>query len=492
MKYSLSRTLAILCIALSPIFSFAIPPHQQYRFSYENVLGTSFDLKLSAVSEERSNYAETEAFKEIDRLSAILSSYNPNSEFSQWQKTNNRAVKVSTELFEVFTLFNQWQAKTAGALNPAVASVINLWKQADQTQQLPSADQLQQAVAEVQQAHWTLNAANQTATHLTQTPLVFNTFVKSYIINKVADRLMSIDGISAVLVNIGGDIVTKGKEIEQIYIVDPKRLQLSSTLEVENKAIATSGNYMRGFSINGKWYSHIIDPKTGMPVSEIISATVIAKDAINAGALATAFNVMSIEKAIELAKQEGVEYQIIAKNGQHFESDGWKAMEVKTSAIAPTKEGNWNKSNEVAISLELKRFEGRSHRPFVAIWIEDGQKNTVRNLALWYNKPRWLPDLKEWHHKNGSGYQNGGKEIGSISSATRPAGSYTLVWDGKNDAGEFVNTGEYTIYIEVAREHGTYQLMKQTVNCKHKEAQFTLPGNEEVVSASVEYRKISK
>jgi hypothetical protein len=151
----------------------------------------------------------------------------------------------------------------------------------------------------------------------------------------------------------------------------------------------------------------------------------------------------------------------------------------------------WNKDFEVAVNFELMRFDGRARRPFVAIWVDDSNKKTVRTVALWFNKARWLPDLKEWFHKNTDTYQNGTKDVFSISSATRPAGTYTIKWDGKNDDGEYVAPGNYTVYIEVAREHGTYQIMKQDIICKGKAQKFNLGSNPEVSAASVEYRKVT-
>jgi hypothetical protein len=269
-------------------------------------------------------------------------------------------------------------------------------------------------------------------------------------------------------------------------------------LEIAGKAIATSGDYRRGYSINGKWYSHIVDPRTAKPVSEIISATVVSCSAIDAGALATAFNIISLDEARELAATiPGTEYLIITADGGHVESDGWKQMEkitspAKTSIIttADPKQKSWKTDYEVAINLELMRFEGRSRRPFVAVWVEDSKQQTIRTVALWFNKPRWLPDLKEWFHNNKDKYINGPTDVYSISSATRAAGAYTLKWDGKDDKGEYVKQDNYTIFIEVAREHGTYQLIKQDISCKNKTVEFTLPVNAEVNSASIEYRKI--
>jgi hypothetical protein len=103
-----------------------------------------------------------------------------------------------------------------------------------------------------------------------------------------------------------------------------------------------------------------------------------------------------------------------------------------------------------------------------------------------------LPDLKEWYRKNQADYKPGLKDMNTISSATRPAGNYTIKWDGKNDDGEYVNADNYTICIELAREHGTYQIIKQEVACKSKAGEYPLQGNAEVKAASIEYKKNSK
>jgi thiamine biosynthesis lipoprotein ApbE len=498
MKWLTAVFFGALIFALGSSFKHSNPGPQLYVSSFENVLGTSFDLKVKAISEQRSDLAEKLALDEIDRLSSIVSSYDPNSEFSRWQRTRGDHVKISPDLFEVFRLFDQWRTATGGALDPAAGKIIQLWKEAEAKQELPHSSSLQEAILLVKQKHWELDSDKGTAIHLSSVPLVFNTFVKSYIISKVADKLMAAEGISAVVVNIGGDIVVRGDHHELIRVSDPvadgENDRPISTLVIGDKAIATSGNYRRGYSINGKWYSHIVDPRTGMPVDHILSAAVVADNAVDAGALATAFNVMRAEEAMKLAAEKGAEYELITSDGERISSKGWPALKAKPVVTAAPaialKQGNWNKEYEVAVTFELMRFEGRSRRPFVAVWVEDGKKKTVRTVALWFNKPRWLPDLKEWFHKNSDTYQNGTKDVFSISSATRPPGTYTIKWDGKDEAGEFVNSGTYTVYIEVAREHGTYQLIKQEVICKNKAQKFVLAGNAEVSSASVEYRKV--
>ncbi len=127
------------------------------------------------------------------------------------------------------------------------------------------------------------------------------------------------------------------------------------------------------------------------------------------------------------------------------------------------------------------------------MWIEDKDHLPVRALALWYKKPRWLPDLRAWSRANRlhAMPENTGLS-GSVSGATRPAGKYMLRWDGKDNQGKLVNPGKYTVYIEAAREHGTNQLMRQEIDFNGAPKQFNLPGNIEIASASLDYRKKSR
>lgn len=86
---------------------------------FENVLGTSMELKVMAGSAKDASMAEAAAAREITRLQKILSGYDVGSEFSRWLKTSNEAVRISPELFEVLGLFDQWRITTGGALDGA-------------------------------------------------------------------------------------------------------------------------------------------------------------------------------------------------------------------------------------------------------------------------------------------------------------------------------------------------------------------------------------
>ncbi len=158
-------------------------------------------------------------------------------------------------------------------------------------------------------------------------------------------------------------------------------------------------------------------------------------------------------------------------DGKRIESDGWKNEASTLVPVVPvsnnaavSKAKDWDTKYELAINLELATIEGtRIRRPFVAVWVTDEEKKPVRLLALWFNKPKWLNDMRSWYATYYGQFSAGQNSISSTSSATRSPGKYTLKWDGKDDNGNLVKQGTYTVFIEAAREHGTYQLMRQEI-----------------------------
>src|SRR5262249_28097089 len=132
-------------------------------FKRENVLGTSFELKVLASSEAASSRAEAAAIAEIGREDAILSSWKPDSEFSRWFRTSGQAVRGAPELSDVLTAFARWRARTNGALDAAAEAVPRTWSAAARQGRPPTADELARAVAAVGQPHWKLNPATRTA-----------------------------------------------------------------------------------------------------------------------------------------------------------------------------------------------------------------------------------------------------------------------------------------------------------------------------------------
>ena len=126
----------------------------------------------------------------------------------------------------------------------------------------------------------------------------------------------------------------------------------------------------------------------------------------------------------------------------------------------------------------------------LAVWVRDAENRPVRAISLWSEKPRYLDELRNWYRDYPMVTRFGGELSPSISSATRPPGKYTLRWDGKDDKGNPVKPGKYTILVEAAREHGGYDLMRQEVDFDGKTpVQFTLPAGNEIAGVQLDYGK---
>jgi FAD:protein FMN transferase len=440
----------------------------------ENILGTSLDMKIAAQTFEWAEKAEAQVLAEISRLQQILGSAGSHNEFARWMASSKgEAVAVSAEISEVLNLFDDWNAKTDGAIHAASEEIARHWKEGK---------------VDVNEAHWSLGEG--TATRLTDAELRLHTFTKGYVMEKAAAVAMASPGVHGLVLNVGGDILVKGDWTEPVRVSDPhldaENGASLGVVSLENKSIATSGNYRRGEAFNGQWISHIMDPRSGMPAQDVVSATVIHPDAVTAGALATAFNVLSVSESKELAANyQDLDYLIVTKNGEQITSDSWLATNPETSiSMVNLKEKLWAANQELLINIQVADLGGGARRPYVAVWVEDSNHKPVRRLALWYRKPRWLPDLRSFSEAQ----RESPIDLMSITSATRSAGNYSLVWDGKNDQGQFVEQGNYTIYIEAAREHGSYQLMKQSMKFDGKAKTQAIAGNEELSAASLVYR----
>jgi thiamine biosynthesis lipoprotein len=464
-------------------------------FHHENVLGTSLALKVKTPDGATALRAESAVLAEIDRCNGILSAWDSNSEFSRWMATKGTAEKVSPELIEVLSLFDAWRMHTGGALDASAETATRLWKTAALEQRRPAAEEKVAAVNAMKAAHWRVDRDAGTAVHLDDAPIALNSFAKSYISGRAADAALAA-GATGVLLNLGGDLVVRGALTERVAIANPaadaENDMPLDMLHIQNRAVATSGGYRRGVEIDGEHISHLFDPRTAEPALHVASATVVAPDAVEAGALATAFAVMQPDETAALAsRMRHVDYMLVMADGSRVTSAGWsgqQAPHIVRAAYAPRAAAP--AAFDLMITLELARIEDpRYRRPYVSVWVEDKDHFPVKTIALWFQKPRWLSELKSWYHDDQIRTMAEGTDLStSISAATRPPGKYTLRWDGKDNAGKAVKPGHYTICVEAAREHGTYQIIRQEIDFDGRTAkQMTLPGGTEIGGVTLDY-----
>ena len=272
---------------------------------YERVLGTSLELQIVADTLEMCRAAERVVLQEIDRLECIFSAYRPDSELRCWQRTYASREAVSQELATVLQAAEFWRQRTENAFHPAVEALTRLWREGAEQGTEPSACALQQTVEEMREPLWEVDGRHKTACRWTRLPVTLNAIAKGYILDRACITAIQQPRVRAVLVNIGGDIRHIGESPVSVHIADPFSPQDNAvpiaTLRLQNRGVATSGNYRRGFQIGECRHSHLLDPRTGYPVETVVSASVIAERAMFADVFTTAFSVMQAEESLRMA-----------------------------------------------------------------------------------------------------------------------------------------------------------------------------------------------
>lgn len=241
---------------------------------------------------------------ELKRVDFSLSPFNKQSIISKINRNEN--VKTDKMFTDVFILAQSISKETDGAFDITVAPLVNAWGFGfkNGTKPTPHAiDSLKQIVG-----YEKISLTNETVRKKdSRMMLDCSAIAKGYACDVIASFLRK-KGIENFMVEIGGEIVTRGINSERlpwkIGVTKPvddtldTKQELQTVLNVTNKAMATSGNYRNFYYKNGKKYAHTIDPKTGQPVQHnILSATVLADNCATADAYATAFMVMGLDKA---------------------------------------------------------------------------------------------------------------------------------------------------------------------------------------------------
>ncbi|MHB1559105.1 MAG: FAD:protein FMN transferase, partial [Isosphaeraceae bacterium] len=262
-----------------------------YAFYHENVMGTSLELRVQAIDEASARRAEAMVLGRIDRDASIFSGYDPGSEFSRWQSGARGGANISAELFEVLRASDAWHTLSRGAFDPRVEVFSRLWADCARRDRLPAEDELRRARAAMEAPAWRLDPVGRTARRISECPVSLNGIAKGYIVGRACEAAIGeVPGVTGVMLNVGGDLRVRGDIEGVIGIVAPWADSESSEplafVRVRDRSVATSGRSQRGFWIGGRWYSHVIDPRTGRPVDRVASATGIAASSVAAAAVA--------------------------------------------------------------------------------------------------------------------------------------------------------------------------------------------------------------
>lgn len=264
--------------------------------------------------------AVKEAVLEIRRLDGLFSTGNPFSDISVLNREKASETAPETALLGARAL--ELYTMTDGSFDPTIYPVMRLWGFTDKNYRVPSEDELQKALAQVNGSLVTVSE-KQIALGEDQ-ELDLGGIAKGYTSARVMEIFRE-HGIKSAIVNLGGNVQTLGERPSgggwTIGIRDPRGespQDLMGAVTVSDKAVITSGGYERFFEEAGKTYIHIVDPKTGRPVeNDLASVTIVSPDGTLADGLSTALYVMGLENAISFWKANSDRFDCVLIDSQN-------------------------------------------------------------------------------------------------------------------------------------------------------------------------------
>ena len=305
------HALAIFCIvglSLGAVNALD-PPLTRYEFS-EPHMGTLVRITLFAADEATAKKSAKAAFDRIEELNRSMSDYIDDSELMRLSKSSGGLpVAVSDDLFTVLEMSQEVARLSGGAFDVTVGPVVQLWRRSRRTRELPPPDALKTALAVVGYRKMRLDRQTRTVQLLVAgMRLDVGGIAKGY----AADMMLAVlrrFGVTRAMIAVGGDIAVGEPPPEtngwKIGVDTPagKNGPTNFVLLLKNQAVSTAGDANQNVTIDGKRYSHIVDPRTGMGLIGKRSVTIVAKTGLVTDGFDTAICVMGREKGMKLVEE---------------------------------------------------------------------------------------------------------------------------------------------------------------------------------------------
>nr|MCU0539772.1 FAD:protein FMN transferase [Desulfobacterales bacterium] len=289
-------------------------------------MGTTYHVKVVAGSAAAVKGTKDKIERRLEEINRSMSPYLPESEISRFNRFRETGAEfpVSTDFLRVMQAAAQVYAMTGGAWDGTVNPLVDLWGfgRGGRRDRAPAPEAIAALMAEVGFDAIEIREHGALVKRRGDVSLDLSSIAKGYGVDAVAEVLRR-SGFTDFLVEIGGETAASGKRSDgkpwRVGISRPapdaRVDDLHAVIALRDQALATSGDYRNFFIHNGVRYAHIIDPRTGYPVSShVVSASVLAPDCTLADGLATALIVMGAERGLALIERtEGVEGLIVVE-----------------------------------------------------------------------------------------------------------------------------------------------------------------------------------
>lgn len=293
------------------------------------LMGTYVSITIGDASNKKGRLADL-AFQEIGRVQQLLSTYESNSEISRLNSVGQLS-NSSIEIMDVISRALYFGSVSGGAFDITVKPLLDLYQRCHRLEKRhPSVYELATAKSLVDFRNVVVKDDSSIIFRTAGTQITADAIAKGYIIDRVIDVLRKNDVHSA-FVDIGGDSRAIGEKSDgspwYVALQDPRDPNhYLALIPLRDQAVATSGDYERYFMDDKKTH-HIFDPRNGLPANSLISATITAKTAMDADALATTVFVLGSEEGMSLIHRlDGVEALVITENRTVLMSRGFETV----------------------------------------------------------------------------------------------------------------------------------------------------------------------
>jgi thiamine biosynthesis lipoprotein len=298
------------------------------RISYEEPhMGTKFRILVYATDKTGADKASKAAFERVADLDRIMSDYQATSELMRLcAKAGGDPAPVSDELFFVLNKAQEVSKLSDGAFDVTVGPVVKLWRRARRTQKMPDKEQLAKALELVGYEKVKLDPKKKTVQLAKEgMQLDLGGIAKGYAADE-AIAVLKKHGLTRALVAAGGDIAVSGPPPDadgwkiEIEAADDAEDKPRRTLLLHDAGVSTSGEKEQYVEIDGKRYSHIVDPKTGIGLIGRQSVTVVAPNGITSDSMTKVVSVLGPEKGLAIIeKVEGTSSLVVRKGENGYE-----------------------------------------------------------------------------------------------------------------------------------------------------------------------------
>jgi thiamine biosynthesis lipoprotein len=312
--YAMDKFIPIIFVIIMLFFPATAGAKREHLIA-GHTMGTTYHITVVTGSSERLGDLKAKIDRRLESINRVFSTYLKDSEISRFNALNRAGVKfaVSADFIQVMRVAGKIHRLSEGAWDGTVNPLVDLWGFGP-TQRQPSkppANQIKALMQNIGFEHIRIVKPNFLVKNLAKVTLDLNSIAKGFAVDRVSG-LLAAGGHKNYLVEIGGEIYAAGVRADgknwRVGINRPQQYaaidEVYRAVSIAKQAFATSGDYRNFFEIDGVRYSHVIDPRTGYPVSNgVVSVSIIADNCTLADGLATAVMVMGPEKGIQLVNQ---------------------------------------------------------------------------------------------------------------------------------------------------------------------------------------------